>query len=662
MIKIEKRIGIDMEDKLKSEREMMEKLLKSMVSVNENEEENKKKKLIKRSKRREKEGSSIEKIGMNGRIDRKKRVIVIDEIEKVWIIIIEERSLEGDRLIGDFKKIEKFLERNGKILRKLLRSRLKEDLMKNMERSKKDIVDSLDNMKRNEDSEGMIGNRKGNWMKNKKGRIGREIVEEEILKIIERFNEENIELMNEIEEMKEEVSVIIGNRNKKEKVRLKNLIIGDGRLELEIMEMIEDKEELKDGNRGLGWEIMDLDKKKENGIGLIGGKLIKEKDWKGRKEIKKVRVKIMEMILIKEVLKKKEEGLGKKKKIELVMKKEIIDIVKMIKKMIDKVMVERKRIKRIDKMVFKIIVEEIMDGGKIESWRKEEIEMMVMKIEKIIIGIGDEIESLNEMREKLGLNGRKRKVGLIIIVVIVLKRNIEEEIGNVVVVKREEMWNLIERILLLKELDKRRMIGLGEGIGGLEIDDLEKKNIGLVEMVEKDDDRMEDKRDLKKKGDNGLEKGIDEIWNGDLELERKKIERKNLEKINEKRIVSEVGRIFIGSGGEKRSEEGLEKIEELLRIVVVELLEIVIMIVILKEIDENIGKNRNGVLDMIGSKLIGRKKGIKIVNGEVEEIIRKIDNIIERIVRKVEKRKVGRKLEIELGLLVLIKISWNMFL
>lgn len=662
MIKIEKRIGIDMEDKLKSEREMMEKLLKSMVSVNENEEENKKKKLIKRSKRREKEGSSIEKIGMNGRIDRKKRVIVIDEIEKVWIIIIEERSLEGDRLIGDFKKIEKFLERNGKILRKLLRSRLKEDLMKNMERSKKDIVDSLDNMKRNEDSEGMIGNRKGNWMKNKKGRIGREIVEEEILKIIERFNEENIELMNEIEEMKEEVSVIIGNRNKKEKVRLKNLIIGDGRLELEIMEMIEDKEELKDGNRGLGWEIMDLDKKKENGIGLIGGKLIKEKDWKGRKEIKKVRVKIMEMILIKEVLKKKEEGLGKKKKIELVMKKEIIDIVKMIKKMIDKVMVERKRIKRIDKMVFKIIVEEIMDGGKIESWRKEEIEMMVMKIEKIIIGIGDEIESLNEMREKLGLNGRKRKVGLIIIVVIVLKRNIEEEIGNVVVVKREEMWNLIERILLLKELDKRRMIGLGEGIGGLEIDDLEKKNIGLVEMVEKDDDRMEDKRDLKKKGDNGLEKGIDEIWNGDLELERKKIERKNLEKINEKRIVSEVGRIFIGSGGGKRSEEGLEKIEELLRIVVVELLEIVIMIVILKEIDENIGKNRNGVLDMIGSKLIGRKKGIKIVNGEVEEIIRKIDNIIERIVRKVEKRKVGRKLEIELGLLVLIKISWNMFL
>lgn len=662
MIKIEKRIGIDMEDKLKSEREMMEKLLKSMVSVNENEEENKKKKLIKRSKRREKEGSSIEKIGMNGRIDRKKRVIVIDEIEKVWIIIIEERSLEGDRLIGDFKKIEKFLERNGKILRKLLRSRLKEDLMKNMERSKKDIVDSLDNMKRNEDSEGMIGNRKGNWMKNKKGRIGREIVEEEILKIIERFNEENIELMNEIEEMKEEVSVIIGNRNKKEKVRLKNLIIGDGRLELEIMEMIEDKEELKDGNRGLGWEIMDLDKKKENGIGLIGGKLIKEKDWKGRKEIKKVRVKIMEMILIKEVLKKKEEGLGKKKKIELVMKKEIIDIVKMIKKMIDKVMVERKRIKRIDKMVFKIIVEEIMDGGKIESWRKEEIEMMVMKIEKIIIGIGDEIESLNEMREKLGLNGRKRKVGLIIIVVIVLKRNIEEEIGNVVVVKREEMWNLIERILLLKELDKRRMIGLGEGIGGLEIDDLEKKKIGLVEMVEKDDDRMEDKRDLKKKGDNGLEKGIDEIWNGDLELERKKIERKNLEKINEKRIVSEVGRIFIGSGGGKRSEEGLEKIEELLRIVVVELLEIVIMIVILKEIDENIGKNRNGVLDMIGSKLIGRKKGIKIVNGEVEEIIRKIDNIIERIVRKVEKRKVGRKLEIELGLLVLIKISWNMFL
>ena len=88
------------------------------------------------------------------------------------------------------------------------------------------------------------------------------------------------------------------------------------------------------------------------------------------------------------------------------------------------------------------------------------------------------------------------------------------------------------RLLLLGARDDRRLLGLGAGIGRLEIDDLAQQDLRFVELVAPDDDGLEGQRAFAKPGDHRLAAGLDALGDGDFALARQKLDRAHLAQIH----------------------------------------------------------------------------------------------------------------------------------
>ncbi len=97
--------------------------------------------------------------------------------------------------------------------------------------------------------------------------------------------------------------------------------------------------------------------------------------------------------------------------------------------------------------------------------------------------------------------------------------------------------------------DHRRRPGLGvrAGIGCVEVDDVAKKDLALVELVPPDDDGLEGERALAEPRDHGLAAGLDALGDGDLALARKEFLRAHFAQIHAHGVVSALGG-FLGRG------------------------------------------------------------------------------------------------------------------
>ena len=99
----------------------------------------------------------------------------------------------------------------------------------------------------------------------------------------------------------------------------------------------------------------------------------------------------------------------------------------------------------------------------------------------------------------------------------------------------------------------RRGLGVGAGIGGLEVDDVAEQDLPGGELVAPDDDRLEGERAFAEARDHGLAAGLDALGDGDLALARQKLDRAHLAEIHADRIVGAVGRLLGGLGRRPRS-------------------------------------------------------------------------------------------------------------
>ena len=95
------------------------------------------------------------------------------------------------------------------------------------------------------------------------------------------------------------------------------------------------------------------------------------------------------------------------------------------------------------------------------------------------------------------------------------------------------------------------VLGVGPGIGRLEVDDVAKQDLAGVELVAPDDDRLEGQRRFAEPRDHRLAAGLDALGDGDLALAGEKLDRAHLAEIHADRIVGAVGRLARRLGGDR---------------------------------------------------------------------------------------------------------------
>ena len=99
----------------------------------------------------------------------------------------------------------------------------------------------------------------------------------------------------------------------------------------------------------------------------------------------------------------------------------------------------------------------------------------------------------------------------------------------------------------------RRLLAVGAGVGRLEIDDVAQQDLGVVEFVAPDDDRLEGERAFAQARDHRLAAGLDPLGDGDFALARQELDRAHLAQIHAHRIVGALGRLGTAGGDRRRA-------------------------------------------------------------------------------------------------------------
>ena len=84
----------------------------------------------------------------------------------------------------------------------------------------------------------------------------------------------------------------------------------------------------------------------------------------------------------------------------------------------------------------------------------------------------------------------------------------------------------------------RHRLGVRTGVSRLEIDDVTQENLGFVELVTPNDDRLEGQRALAQPRNHRLAAGFDALGDRDFAFAREQLDRPHLAQIHADRVIS----------------------------------------------------------------------------------------------------------------------------
>ena len=265
-----------------------------------------------------------------------------------------------------------------------------------------------------------------------------------------------------------------------------------------------------------------------------------------------VRVELGALVLLEEVLAGDAVGFGEAEQPALVADQALVDVVELLDQRVDAVLVERQRFDRRDDLVLELLVAALL-GGRERRVLQLELDVLVLQAAELLVEVGDAVEGLDHLRLELGLHRGERQ-GVLVIVLVVLLGGDAGALGLDLVdllavgggerrrrlARRRRPGAARLRLAVARgrlplcraaasgavgagcAVGRRRrrdgVLGVGAGIGRLEVDDVAEENLAGVELVAPDDDRLEGERRFAEARDHGLAAGLDALGDGDLAL------------------------------------------------------------------------------------------------------------------------------------------------
>ena len=192
-----------------------------------------------------------------------------------------------------------------------------------------------------------------------------------------------------------------------------------------------------------------------------------------------------------------------------------------------------------------------------------------------------------------------------------------------------------DRLCRLDRHHRRRLLGVGTGIGRFEIDDVAQQNFGCGELVAPDDDGLEGQRALAEALDHRLAAGLDALGDGDFALA-------------ESSSTEPISRRYMRTGSSVRSLPSrvldllatavpvfsASSVDLLFRGVGLGLFDLVLV----DDVDAHVREHRHDVLDLLGGDFLRRQDRVQFFIGDVAALLGGLDQLLYGGIGKVEQR------------------------
>src|SRR5436190_24382954 len=100
MLELAQRLGLDLADALTRDRELLADLFQRVVGIHADAETHAENALLARCDGSEHAGGGLAQVRLDDGVNRQDRVLVLDEIAKTSILLVTDRRLNGERLLG----------------------------------------------------------------------------------------------------------------------------------------------------------------------------------------------------------------------------------------------------------------------------------------------------------------------------------------------------------------------------------------------------------------------------------------------------------------------------------------------------------------------------------------------------------------------------------
>src|SRR6185437_12266861 len=132
VLELAQRLGLDLADALARHRELLADLLEGVVGVHADAEAHAQHALLARRERSQHPRRAFAQVALDRGLERDDRVLVLDEVAEMRILLVADRRLEADRLLGDLQYLAHLLEGHAELLGQFLRLRLAADLVQHL--------------------------------------------------------------------------------------------------------------------------------------------------------------------------------------------------------------------------------------------------------------------------------------------------------------------------------------------------------------------------------------------------------------------------------------------------------------------------------------------------------------------------------------------------
>src|SRR3954454_6487868 len=149
--------------------------------------------------------------------------LVLDEIAELGLLLLAHRLLERDGLLRHPQDVAELARRALELGGDLLRRRLAAELLDELALDVHDLVELLDHVDRDADRAALVGDRARHGLANPPRRVRRELVAAPVVELLDRADQPERPLLDEVEERQPAAQVALGDRDDEAQVGLDHL-------------------------------------------------------------------------------------------------------------------------------------------------------------------------------------------------------------------------------------------------------------------------------------------------------------------------------------------------------------------------------------------------------------------------------------------------------
>jgi predicted ATPase/class 3 adenylate cyclase len=157
------------------------------------------------------------------RVERGLGAVVLDEVAELALLLLADRLLQRDRKLRHAEDLANLLGRHLELVRDLLRKRLPPESLDELPLDVHDLVQLLDHVDGDPDRPRLVGDRPRHSLADPPGRVGRELEALAVVELLDRADQAERALLNQVEKGQAPPQVTLRDRDDEPKVRLDHL-------------------------------------------------------------------------------------------------------------------------------------------------------------------------------------------------------------------------------------------------------------------------------------------------------------------------------------------------------------------------------------------------------------------------------------------------------